>query len=100
MLWKADPTLLIALIASKTFAMRVEYIMLFWPGAGEPSSIFKFNAGLCSMYFTHAERRKEWQDVRYQLVEACIKAGIPPPERTIPVPFPSVRNVTRSGSPV
>ncbi|KAH9891993.1 hypothetical protein C8Q73DRAFT_701968 [Cubamyces lactineus] len=76
MLWRADPTLLIALIASKTFAMRVEYIMLFWPGA---------------------ERRKEWQDVRYQLVEACIKAGIPPPDRTIPVPFPSVKNVTRCG---
>ena len=34
------------------------------------------------------EQRKEWQCLRYQLVEACLKSGIPPPDPTLPGPLP------------
>lgn len=34
------------------------------------------------------EQRREWQTLRYHLVRACLKSGIPPPEPSIPVPFP------------
>ncbi|KAI0655605.1 hypothetical protein C8Q70DRAFT_422985 [Cubamyces menziesii] len=71
-LWKADPTLTIALEASKTFAKRAEYIMMFWPSAGQ---------------------RRDWQDLRYALVQACLQAGISPPERCMPRPIP------RKGAP-
>ena len=30
-LWEADPTLTVALETAKTFAARVEYLMLYWP---------------------------------------------------------------------
>ncbi|KAI0356257.1 hypothetical protein OH77DRAFT_1423872 [Trametes cingulata] len=66
-LWRTDPTLTIALTSSKTFARRAEHLMIFWPSA---------------------EQRREWQELRYQLVQACLQAGIPPPEPSIPVPFP------------
>ncbi|KAI0761983.1 hypothetical protein BD413DRAFT_606933 [Trametes elegans] len=66
-LWKADPTLMIALNASKSFARRAEHLMMFWP---------------------NPDQRREWQALRYQLVEACMKAGIPPPEVGLPVPIP------------
>ncbi|KAI8971145.1 hypothetical protein BD414DRAFT_501078 [Trametes punicea] len=66
-LWRADPTLTIALSASKTFVKCVEYLMVFWPSL---------------------EQRAEWQNLRYQLVDACLQAGIAPPEPSIPVPFP------------
>ncbi|RPD56159.1 hypothetical protein L227DRAFT_508824 [Lentinus tigrinus ALCF2SS1-6] len=62
-LWREDPTLTIALEASKTFVKRTEYLMMFWPSA---------------------QQRREWQKVRYELVEACIKSGVPPPEPTLP----------------
>ncbi|KAI0351438.1 hypothetical protein OH77DRAFT_938368 [Trametes cingulata] len=66
-LWKADPTLTIALTASKVFVQRAEYLMMYWPSV---------------------EQRKEWQALRYQLVEACLKAGVSPPDAAIPTPFP------------
>ena len=37
MLWRADPTLTIALEASKTFVKRTEYLMMFWPSARKVS---------------------------------------------------------------
>ncbi|KAI0643016.1 hypothetical protein C8Q79DRAFT_201865 [Trametes meyenii] len=69
-LWRTDPTLVIALAAAKSFVKRAEYLMMFWPSA---------------------EQRREWAGVRYQLVEACLQAGIPPPDPCIPVPFPRKR---------
>ena len=33
-LWETDPTLIIALEASKTFCKRTEYLMMFWPSDG------------------------------------------------------------------
>ncbi|KAL7279745.1 hypothetical protein ACG7TL_006152 [Trametes sanguinea] len=66
-LWKADPTLTIALTASKVFVQRAEYIMMFWPTEGQ---------------------RRDWQELRYRLVQACLEAGIPPPEPNLPAPFP------------
>ncbi|KAI0365647.1 hypothetical protein BV20DRAFT_972889 [Pilatotrama ljubarskyi] len=71
-LWRADPTLTFALTSSKTFARRAEHLMIFWPSP---------------------EQRREWQDLRYQLVQACLQAGVPPPEASIPAPFPR-RNTT------
>ncbi|KAI0373853.1 hypothetical protein BV20DRAFT_678695 [Pilatotrama ljubarskyi] len=72
-LWKADPTLTIALTASKSFVKRAEYLMMYWPSV---------------------EQRKEWQGLRYQLVEACLKAGIAPPDAAIPTPFPGKKPST------
>ncbi|KAI0718234.1 hypothetical protein C8T65DRAFT_639443 [Cerioporus squamosus] len=69
-LWRADPTLTIALEASKTFGKRAEYLMLFWPSS---------------------EQRREWQKLRYELVEACIKSGIAPPDASLPSPIPRVQ---------
>ncbi|KAI0754626.1 hypothetical protein C8Q80DRAFT_1266219 [Daedaleopsis nitida] len=66
-LWKADNSLTIALHAAKTFVKRTEYLMMFWPSA---------------------EQRREWVKLRMQLVEACIKSGVSPPETTIPCPIP------------
>ncbi|KAH9846414.1 hypothetical protein C2E23DRAFT_578401 [Lenzites betulinus] len=70
-LWRADPTLTIALEASKSFVKRTEYLMMFWPDA--------------------AEQRREWQKLRYEIVEACLQVGVAPPEASIPVPFPRKR---------
>ncbi|KAI0671085.1 hypothetical protein C8Q78DRAFT_974078 [Trametes maxima] len=69
-LWRTDPTMVIALTAAKSFVKRAEYLMMFWPSA---------------------EQRREWAGVRFQLVQACLQAGIPPPDPCIPVPFPRKR---------
>ncbi|OJT02079.1 hypothetical protein TRAPUB_7495 [Trametes pubescens] len=66
-LWRTDHTLIIALEASKSFARRTEYLMMFWP---------------------NPDQRREWQTLRYHLVRACLKSGVPPPEMSVPVPFP------------
>ncbi|KAI8971146.1 hypothetical protein BD414DRAFT_226070 [Trametes punicea] len=71
-LWRADPTLTIALTASKTFVKRAEYLMMFWPSPAQ---------------------RQQWQELRYHLVEACLEAGIAPPEPSIPAPFPYKKTV-------
>ncbi|KAL7279744.1 hypothetical protein ACG7TL_006151 [Trametes sanguinea] len=67
MLWRVDHTFTIALIASKAFVKCAEYLMVFWPSS---------------------EQRREWQKIRFELVEACLQAGVPPPETSIPIPFP------------
>ncbi|KAI0754627.1 hypothetical protein C8Q80DRAFT_1266220 [Daedaleopsis nitida] len=72
MLWKADNTLTVALEAAKTFVKRGEYLMLFWPST---------------------EQRREWTKVRFELVEACLKSGVPPPETNIPGPIPRAQNL-------
>ncbi|OSD02482.1 hypothetical protein PYCCODRAFT_1435473 [Trametes coccinea BRFM310] len=67
MLWRVDHTFTIALIASKAFVKCAEYLMVFWPSS---------------------EQRREWQKIRFELVEACLQTGVPPPETSIPIPFP------------
>ncbi|KAI9060850.1 hypothetical protein FKP32DRAFT_1594944 [Trametes sanguinea] len=67
MLWRVDHTFTIALIASKAFVKCAEYLMVYWPSP---------------------EQRREWQKIRFELVEACLQSGVPPPETSIPIPFP------------
>ncbi|TFK94583.1 hypothetical protein K466DRAFT_535614 [Polyporus arcularius HHB13444] len=63
MLWQNDPDLTFALEVSKRFAEHTERLMLFWP---------------------NMRLREVWQNLRMQLVAACLKAGIPPPSPNIP----------------
>ena len=68
--------------------------MMFWPSTGAC-----FLASLlrpASARFSHAwrrlsEQRREWQKIRYELVEACLKSGVPPPTTSIPGPIPRMR---------
>ncbi|TBU37373.1 hypothetical protein BD309DRAFT_1063742 [Dichomitus squalens] len=66
-LWESDPTLIVALEASKIFCKRTEYLMLFWPSA---------------------DQRREWADIRMTLVTACLQVGISPPDAALPGPIP------------
>ncbi|TBU46253.1 hypothetical protein BD309DRAFT_858521 [Dichomitus squalens] len=66
LLYKADPTLLIALEAAKVHIQPLEYLMRIWP---------------CD------ELRQQWSTLRYQLTEFCLKAGVTPPQAAIPPPF-------------
>ncbi|KAI0356193.1 hypothetical protein OH77DRAFT_1423788 [Trametes cingulata] len=66
-LWEADPTLDLALSTACKGAKYLEYLLIFWP---------------CDRI------RMIWQNLRFQLVEACLKAGHPPPSAAIPRPIP------------
>ncbi|PIL35206.1 transcription factor [Ganoderma sinense ZZ0214-1] len=66
-LWEADPTLAVALETGKTFAVRVEHLMLYWPSEAQ---------------------RREWEGIRMQLVQSCLKAGVPLPSVSIPGAIP------------
>ncbi|KAI8993760.1 hypothetical protein BD414DRAFT_480378 [Trametes punicea] len=66
-LWEADNTLLLALTTACQAATYLEHLILFWP----------------------SDRvRAIWQKMRFQLVEACLEAGVPPPSPAIPRPIP------------
>ncbi|KAI0775649.1 hypothetical protein BD413DRAFT_491464 [Trametes elegans] len=66
-LWETDPTLDLALSIACKAASHLEYLLLFWPSI---------------------RVRQIWQDMRYGLVQACIKAGMPPPSAAIPRTIP------------
>ncbi|KAI0630959.1 hypothetical protein C8Q77DRAFT_1219206 [Trametes polyzona] len=66
-LWEADHTLTVALDAARAFAPATEYMMRLWPGPAQ---------------------RREYEEVRAQLVRTCIAAGVSPPERVIPLEDP------------
>ncbi|KAI0645408.1 hypothetical protein C8Q79DRAFT_964451 [Trametes meyenii] len=66
-LWEADPTLDLALKVGCRAAGQVEHLLLFWPSS---------------------RVRLIWQNMRFELVQACIQAGVPPPSKSIPRPFP------------
>ncbi|KAI0754624.1 hypothetical protein C8Q80DRAFT_1247411 [Daedaleopsis nitida] len=63
-LFKGDPTLLVALDAAKSFSAPLELLMWFWPSQST---------------------REQWEPLRYQLVHACLKGGVAPPDATLPV---------------
>ncbi|OJT13401.1 hypothetical protein TRAPUB_10036 [Trametes pubescens] len=66
-LWEADSTLTLALTTACQSASYLEYFLMYWPAT---------------------RLRQIWQGIRYQLVEACFKAGLPPPSAAIPRPIP------------
>ncbi|KAH9855245.1 hypothetical protein C2E23DRAFT_883200 [Lenzites betulinus] len=72
-LWEADPTLDLALSTACESASHLEYLLLFWPTT---------------------RLRQIWQNIRYELVNACMKAGVPPPSAAIP------RAIPRNDTPV
>ncbi|EJF65111.1 hypothetical protein DICSQDRAFT_132648 [Dichomitus squalens LYAD-421 SS1] len=68
-LWKADKGLIYALEFAKRISVHIEFLMMYWP---------------------NMRLRQLWQTVRFSLVEACLKAGIPPPDPALPRPIPKV----------
>ncbi|KAI0675013.1 hypothetical protein C8Q78DRAFT_1162108 [Trametes maxima] len=66
-LWEADPTLDLALKVGCRAAEHLEHLLLYWPSS---------------------RVRLIWQNMRFELVQACIQAGVPPPARSIPRPIP------------
>ncbi|EIW63043.1 uncharacterized protein TRAVEDRAFT_69195 [Trametes versicolor FP-101664 SS1] len=66
-LWEADATLTLALTVACQSASYLEYFLMYWPAT---------------------RLRQIWQGIRYQLVEACMKAGLPTPSAAIPRPIP------------
>ncbi|KAI0718232.1 hypothetical protein C8T65DRAFT_737463 [Cerioporus squamosus] len=73
-LFKLDRSLLLALEAAKVFARPLEYLLRIWP---------------CQ------DQRQKWQKMRYELVEACLEAGVPPPPPTLPPSLYEVKNAVR-----
>ncbi|RPD73973.1 hypothetical protein L226DRAFT_488145, partial [Lentinus tigrinus ALCF2SS1-7] len=73
-LFKFDRSLLIALDASKAFVRPLEYLMRIWP---------------CH------EQRLKWQHLRSELVEACLKAGVPPPPPSLPPSLYEIKSSIR-----
>ncbi|KAI0330797.1 hypothetical protein GY45DRAFT_1323136 [Cubamyces sp. BRFM 1775] len=65
MLWENDISPVLALEAAKLFAMPLEYLMQLWPSECQ---------------------REKWQYLRYVLVQACLKTGVPPPSPGLPPP--------------
>ena len=94
-MWKADETLLIALEASKKFARRTEYMMMYWPNSRacpfSPLYVVWCMSDLMR-YCGSTEQRKAWQDLRFELVAACLKSGVPPPDPSLPGTFSELRN--------
>ncbi|KAI0829653.1 hypothetical protein BC628DRAFT_1314422 [Trametes gibbosa] len=66
-LWQADPSLDLALAIACKAAGHLEHLLLFWPAP---------------------RLRQTWQNIRYELVEACLKSGVPPPSASIPRTIP------------
>ncbi|KAI9067109.1 hypothetical protein FKP32DRAFT_1588923 [Trametes sanguinea] len=66
LLWEADPTLLLALTTACQTATYLEHVLLFWP---------------CDRV------RQIWQNMRYNLLDACKQAGVPPPSSAVPRPL-------------
>ncbi|KAI0655607.1 hypothetical protein C8Q70DRAFT_423051 [Cubamyces menziesii] len=65
MLWENEISPTLALEAAKLFALPLEYLMQLWPSECQ---------------------RDKWQGLRYVLVQACLKTGVPPPSPGLPPP--------------
>ncbi|KAI0334959.1 hypothetical protein GY45DRAFT_966842 [Cubamyces sp. BRFM 1775] len=65
--WKAEPTLPLALTLGCRAAEHLEHLLLFWP---------------CDPI------RTMWQAIREELVKYCIEAGMPLPSAALPRPLP------------
>ncbi|KAH9891992.1 hypothetical protein C8Q73DRAFT_701962 [Cubamyces lactineus] len=65
LLWENDINPTLALEAAKLFAIPLEYLMQLWPSECQ---------------------RGKWQCLRYLLVQACLKTGVPPPSPGLPPP--------------
>ncbi|PIL35204.1 transcription factor [Ganoderma sinense ZZ0214-1] len=73
LLYKSDPTLLIALDAVKMHIKPLEFLMRLWP---------------------YDDQRQKWASLRREVVQTCLKAGVPPPPTDVPIPFDRVRRKT------
>ncbi|PIL34193.1 transcription factor [Ganoderma sinense ZZ0214-1] len=68
-LWKTDHGLINALEFAKRCAAHTEFLLMLWP---------------------NSRLRYVWQELRYQLVAACLEVGIPPPPPSLPPPIQKV----------
>ena len=76
-LWRGDNGLTLALTVTRKFVAHTEFLMMLWP---------------------NPRLRIVWQRLRYALVEACLKAGVPPPPQELP-PRPEARKVPAASAP-
>ncbi len=94
-LFRSDPSLLLALEAGKVFARPLEYLLRIWPCRGRYCLQSQSMRWLMSPHFLRGatDQRQRWQELRYELVEACLRAGVPPPPPTLPPSLDGVRNI-------
>ena len=87
MLWENEISPTLALEAAKLFALPLEYLMQLWPSECKSSDqLGSMDKPQYLLAAFQTGQRDKWQGLRYVLVQACLKTGVPPPSPGLPPP--------------